>query len=146
MSLACIIYSIYFTLPSRSIVGRVRHLLCNHWSVGFIELHVAGYDSTEPYDGRVRFYRVLFEDGYDMMMMMPTEANVLKSLCIYMYYAFHISNPQRHCDVTGCISSISFFTLLFLFMLSCLTYSVLYSYWRPFCLGTLHFMPAGPDW
>ena len=80
---------------------------------------MVGYDSTEPYDGRVRFYRVLFEARYDMMMMMPTEANVLKSLCIYMYYAFHISNPQRHCDVTGCISSISLYitVLVYAFLL-----------------------------
>ena len=58
---------------------------------------MAGYDSTEPYDGRVRFYRVLFEAGYDMMMMMPTEANALKVyVFIHMYHAFHVSSPQRY--------------------------------------------------
>jgi len=35
--------------------------------------------------------------GYDMMMMMPTEENVLKVyVFIHMYHAFHVSSPQRY--------------------------------------------------
>ena len=65
--------------------------------LGFTELHVAGYDSTEPYDGRVCFFTEPIMAGYDMMMMMPIEANVLRVyVFIHMYHAFHVSSPQRY--------------------------------------------------
>ena len=106
---------------------------------------MVGYDSTEPYDGRIRFYRVLFEAGYDiMMMMMPTDAYVFKHLCIYMYYEFHVSCSQRHADIIGCISSISLYITI-------LVYAFL-----PYILNTLFILTsflfvdaachaAGPD-
>ena len=47
---------------------------------------MAGYIFTEPITA-----------GYDMMIMMPTEANVLKVyVFIHMYHAFHVSSPQRY--------------------------------------------------
>lgn len=59
-------------------------------------LMMAGYIITEP-----------IMAGYDMIIMMPTEAYVLKVYAyIHMYHALHVSSPQRYPDITGCIFSI----------------------------------------
>ena len=105
---------------------------------------MAGYDSTEPYDGRVRFTEPITA-GYDMMMVMPTKAYVLKVyVYICMYHVFHVSSPQRYPDVTGCIFSIPVY-------ITVLTYAFL-----PHILSTLFVLTsflfvdaacraAGPD-
>jgi len=88
---------------------------------------VAENDSTEPYDGRLRFTEPITAE-YDMMMMMPIEAYVLKIyVYICMYHAFHVSS-LRSTHMSQVVYSLSLFILLFLLMFSFLTYSVLYSY------------------